>query len=148
MRKKPSAKELPLVKRRIEALLDKTEANRCTPGEAAAAFEKAEELVAKYGHDPGALQLLPRPSTVFGSATSASKPSKPPRTAASSRGRGIGKLAEMLVVEHPEWSYRRIAEEVNARIVGASASERSVRWYSYRMRKSRVGGTARIRIKG
>jgi hypothetical protein len=29
-------------------LLDKTKANGCTPGEAAAAFEKAEELVAKY----------------------------------------------------------------------------------------------------
>ena len=35
--KKPTARELLLVKRRIEALLDKTEANGCTPGEAATA---------------------------------------------------------------------------------------------------------------
>ncbi|MFG1364120.1 DUF2786 domain-containing protein [Xanthobacter versatilis] len=40
-------RELPLVRRRIEALLLKTAANGCTPGEAAAAFEKAEELTAK-----------------------------------------------------------------------------------------------------
>lgn len=133
--KKPNARELPLVKRRVEALLDKTEANGCTPGEAAAALEKAEELVGKYELDPGAFLWPPRPSTAFGSATSAPKPSKPPRAAASSRGRGIGKLAEQLIVEHPDWTYRRIAEEVNAQIEGARASEKSVRWYASRMRR-------------
>lgn len=133
--KKPNARELPLVKRRIEALLAKTEANGCTPGEAAAAFEKAEELIAKYKLDPGAFQWPPRPSTPYGSATSVPKPSKPPRAAASSRGRGIGKLAEGLIVEHQDWTYRRIAEEVNRRIDGARASEQSVRWYASRMRK-------------
>lgn len=61
-------KELPLVKRRIEALLLKTEANGCTAGEAAAALEKAEELVAKYEFDPGSFRWPPRPSTQFGSA--------------------------------------------------------------------------------
>lgn len=88
--KKPNARELPLIKRRIAALLDKTEANGCTPGEAAAAFEKAEELIAKYGLDPSLFRWAARPSTAFGSATSAPKPSKPPQAAASSRGRGIG----------------------------------------------------------
>lgn len=39
MTKKPNARELPLVRRRIGALLDKTEANGCTPGEATAAFD-------------------------------------------------------------------------------------------------------------
>jgi hypothetical protein len=133
--KKPSARELPLVNRRIEALLEKTEANGCTPGEAAAAFEKAEELVAKYKLDPGAFRWPPKPSTKFGSATSALKPSKPPRAAASSRGRGIGRLARSLIVERPDWTYRRIADEVNARIEGATASEKSVRWYASKMRK-------------
>src|SRR5690242_13605151 len=111
--KKPSARELPLVKRRIEALLEKTEANGCTPGEAAAAFEKAEELIAKYELDPGAFRWPPRPSTPFGSVRSGQSAPKSPRAAASSRGRGIGRLAERLIVEHPDWAYRRIAEEVN-----------------------------------
>lgn len=139
MTKKPSARELPLVKRRIAALLDKTEANGCTPGEAAAAFEKAEELVAKYGLDPGAFQWPSRPSTPVGSARSGPKPSKPPQAAASSRGRGIGKLAEQLIVEYSHWTYRQIAEEVNARIEGARASEKSVRWYASRMRRRGAG---------
>jgi hypothetical protein len=39
MTKKPSARELPLIKRRIEALLDKTVTNGCTPGVAAEAFD-------------------------------------------------------------------------------------------------------------
>lgn len=135
MTKKPSARELPLVKRRIGALLDKTEANGCTPGEAAAAIEEAEELVAKYKLEPNAFRWPPRPSTLFGSATSAPKPPKQPRAAASTRGRGIGKLAEQLIVEHPDWTYRRIAEEVNRWIEGAAASEKSVRWYASRMRR-------------
>ena len=41
-----------------------------------------------------------------------------------------------LIVEHPDWTYRRVAEEVNARIEGAHASEKSVRWYASRMRKT------------
>jgi hypothetical protein len=56
---------------------------------------------------------------------------------------GIGRLAERLIVEHPDWTYRRIAEEVNARIEGAYASEKSVRWYSHRMRKGGIAGTTR-----
>jgi len=133
--KKPSARELPLVKRRIAALLDKTEANGSTPGEAAAAFEKAEELVAKYKLDPDTFRWPSRPSTPFGSARSGSGASKQPPTTASSRGRGIGKLAELLIVEHPDWTYRRIAEEVNRQVEGATASEKSVRWYASQMRK-------------
>lgn len=133
--KKPSARKLPLVKRRIEALLVKTVANGCTPGEAAAAFEKAEELIAKYGLDPSSFRWPPRSSTPFGSARSGPKPSKPPAAAGTSRGRGIGRLAEQLIVEHPDWTYRRIAEEVNGRIGGAKATNKSVRWYASRIRK-------------
>jgi hypothetical protein len=133
--KKPSARELPLVKRRIAALLEKTEANGCTPGEAAAAFEKAKELVAKYKLDPAAFRWPPRSLTPFGSARSGPSVSKPPRASASGRGRGIGKLAEQLILGHADWTYRRIAAEVNDRIHGATASEKSIRWYASKMRK-------------
>lgn len=143
--KKPSAKELPLVKRRIEALLKKTEVNGCTPGEASAAIEKAKELVTKYKLDSGAFRWPPAPSTTADAPTSAPKASKPPRATASGRGRGIGRLAESLIVEHPDWTYRRIAEEVNARIEGARATEKSVRWYASRMRKRGIINSARRR---
>jgi len=128
-------RELPLVRRRIEALLLKTEANGCTAGEAAAAFEKAEELVAKYGIDPGAFRWPPRPSTSFGSATSEPDAPRAPRAAVSGRGKGIGRAAEALIVEHPDWSYSAIAEEVNRLVDGACASEKSVRWYASKMRR-------------
>lgn len=128
-------KELPLVKRRIEALLLKTVANGCTAGEAAAAFEKAEELVGKYGIDPGSFRWPPRPSTQFGSGTSGPSSSKPPRSSGASRGKGVGKLAERLIAEHPDWTYAAVAAEVNRLVDGAKASEKSVRWYASRMRR-------------
>lgn len=71
--------------------------------------------------------------------TGADTTPKPPRAAGSARGKGIGKLAERLIVEHPDWTYRRIAEEVNARIEGAHASEKSVRWYASKMRRRGIG---------
>lgn len=145
--KKPGARELPLVKRRIAALLDKTEANGCTPCEAAAAFEKAEELIAKYELDPAAFRWPSRPSTPFGSGMSGPKSPKQPPAAAASRGRGIGKLAERMIVEHPDWTYRRIAEEVNRLLEGAKASEKSVRWYASKMRRRGIEGTARVRTR-
>lgn len=84
------------------------------------------------------------PSATAEAQTEAPEASKPPRIAAPSRkSLGVGALARSLIVEHPEWTYRRIAEEVNARIVGASASEKSVRWYSHQMRKLGVAGTSR-----
>ncbi|MFG1391245.1 DUF2786 domain-containing protein [Xanthobacter agilis] len=128
-------RELPLIRRRIDALLRKTEANGCTVSEAATAFEKAEELVAKYGIDPGQFRWPPRPSTIFGSAASGPEASKPPRTAGSSRGKGIGRTAEALILEHPDWHYSAIAAEVNRLVDGARASEKSVRWYASRMRR-------------
>lgn len=110
-------------------------ANGCTPGEAAAAFEKAEELVAKYRLDPDPFRWPPRPSTIFGSATSGPNASKPPRAAVSGRGKGIGRAAEALIVEHPDWTYAAIAAEVNRLVDGARASEKSVRWYASKMRR-------------
>jgi Protein of unknown function (DUF2786) len=128
-------KELPLVRRRIEALLLKTVANGCTVGEAATAFENAEELVAKYEFDPSQFRWPPRPSTIFGSVASGPGASKPPRATGSSRGKGIGRTAEALIVENPDWSYSAIAAEGNRLVDGAHASEKSVRWYASRMRR-------------
>jgi hypothetical protein len=143
--KKPSARELPLVKRRIAALLDKTEANGCTPGEADAAIGKARELVKQYKLDPAAFRWPPVPSAVQTEPTSEPSASKPSPATTSGRGRGIGKLAERLIVEHPDWTYRRIAEEVNTLIEGAKASDKSVRWYASRMRKRGEGVSSRRR---
>lgn len=137
------AKELPLVRRRIEALLRKTEANGCTAGEAAAALAKAEELMAKYGLERRTSRRSPRPSEPSGSAASTPKPPKPPRTAGRGRGKGIGVMAETLIFEHPDWTYSAVAAEVNRRIEGARASEKSVRWYASRMR--RRGHAVRLR---
>ena len=134
MKKKASARELPLVKRRITALLEKTEANGCTPSEAASAIKKARELVKQYKLDQDAFRWPQTPSVTENESTSASEPSKR-SPAGSSCGKGIGRLAEQLIVEHPDWTYRRIAEEVNARIEGAAASEKSVRWYASKMRQ-------------
>ncbi|MFN4012140.1 MAG: DUF2786 domain-containing protein [Pannonibacter sp.] len=128
-------RELPLVRRRIEALLLKTVANGCTAGEAAAAFEKAEELTAKYGIDPDEFRWPPRPSTIFGSASSGPGASESPRVKSEGRGKGIGRTAEALIVEHPDWSYAAIAAEVNRLVDGARASEKSVRWYASSMRR-------------
>lgn len=129
------AKELPLVRRRIEALLRKTEANGCTAGEAAAALEKAKELMAKYGIERRASRRPPKPSEPSGSAASGPKPPKTPRVAGSGRGKGIGATAEALILDHPDWTYSAVAAEVNRRIEGAKASEKSVRWYACRMRR-------------
>lgn len=132
--KKPSARELPLVKRRIAALLDKTEANGCTSGEAAAAFEKAEEL------SPSISSIRARSGGHRGPRRRSARRDQA-RARRSRHGtqvraqeKGIGRLAELLIVEHPDWTYRRVAEEVNVRIDGAKASEKSVRWYASRMR--------------
>lgn len=78
--KKPSARELPLVKRRIAALLDKTEANGCTRGEAGAAIAKARELVRQYRLNPGAFRWPEKPSAAETEPTSEPSGSKPSPT--------------------------------------------------------------------
>jgi hypothetical protein len=73
-----------------------------------------------------------RTADVAGKLYSAPKQSP---AAITGRGKGIGKLAEQLIVEHPDWTCRLIAEDVNGRTDGASASEKSVRRYASRMRR-------------
>lgn len=112
-------KERPLVKRRIEALLKKTTQNGCTPGEALSALEKAKELVEKYGF--AAMEFTwPKPP----------KAPKPKREVL-----GVGKLARNLILEHRDWSYAEIADEVNQRL-GSKATARSVAWYASKMNKA------------
>jgi len=125
----------PVVRRRIEGLLKKTVVNGCTPDESTTARRKAEEMIAKYGFDPGSFQVATEASVTETGPIPEPEAPKPPQASGSNRGKGIGKLAEQLIVELPDWTYRRIAEEVNARIEGARASEKSVRWYASKMRK-------------
>lgn len=68
--------------------------------------------------------------------------------AAPVRGMGIGALARQLLLEHQDWPHARIAAEVNARIPGAQATEKSLRWYSCDMRKKGIIGTERVRPQG
>lgn len=119
----------------IQSGVDPTAGPEETAGEAAAAFEKAEELVAKYKLDSDLFRWPPRPSTLFGSARSGPGVSKQPPATAPGRRRGIGKLAERLIVEHPDWTYAAIAAEVSRLVEGAKASEKSVRWYASKMRR-------------
>lgn len=125
------------------------------PPERRTALEKADALRRamkvsweKLGMDPGLVEAtraeLAGASAVVGAQTEAAEAPSSPRTSGSSRGGlGVGVLARSLIVERPDWTYRRIAEEVNARIDGAHASEKSVRWYSHQMRRRGVEGTER-----
>jgi hypothetical protein len=88
-------------------------------------------LVKQYRLDPATFQWPEKPSAAGTEPTSEPSLSKQPRpTTTLARGKGISKL-----VEHPDWTHRRIAKEVNGRIEGAKASEKSVRWYASRMRR-------------
>lgn len=127
------------------------------PPERRSALEKADALRRamkvsweKLGVDPGLVERtraeLAGGSAVVGAQTEAAEAPRPPRASRSSRGGlGVGALARSLIVERPDWGYARIAREVNARIDGAHASEKSVRWYSHQMRKRGVEGTLRKR---
>lgn len=50
-------------------------------------------------------------------------------------GKGIGRLARELLMDPTGYPHAVIAEMVNARIEGAQASAKSVRWYAHDMRK-------------
>lgn len=127
-------RELPLMRRRIEALLLKTFANGCTEDEAVSAFAKAKALVFKYGIDPGAFRWPQRPSASTGSASSGSEVPRPSSSSDAGLGKSIGRLAESLLLKHPEWSHTQIADAVNQDVEGARATAKSVRRYASRMR--------------
>lgn len=58
-----------------------------------------------------------------------------PETRTAPVGKGIGRLACELLLHPAGHSHAAIAEMVNARIEGARATAKSVRWYACRMRK-------------
>lgn len=130
------------------------------PPERRSALEKAEAIRKamkssweRLGVDPALVERtrseLAGGSALVGAQTEAAEAPRPPRSSGSGRSSlGVGALARSLIVERPDWTYRRIAEEVNARIAGARASEKSVRWYSHQMRRRGVDGTARVRRQG
>jgi hypothetical protein len=97
------------------------------------AFEKAEELTVKYEFDPASFRCPRKLSTADSAPTTGPTSSKPPRSSVSSRGLGVGRLAERLIVEWPEWSHAEIAAEVNRRHEGARATSKSVKRYASRM---------------
>lgn len=132
-----SPRERPLMKRRIENLLQKTVANGCSPSEAASSLAKATELVAKYGFLHNEFRWPPEPSTV----ESAPSPKKPPKASSGERGKGIGILARAMIIDHPDWTYSAIAKAVNLAIEGAATTEKSVRWYAHQMRKAGMKAT-------
>jgi hypothetical protein len=114
-----AAKAKPLMRHRIRALLDQVGRDGCTPGEASAAYDKAEELVAKHGFDRAEFTWPERPA-----ACANSKPEP----------KGVGRLARELLLKHRDWSHQRIADEVNSTL-GSKASAASVAWYAAKMRK-------------
>src|SRR5690606_36562402 len=62
----------------------------------------------------------------------------PTETEKKSSGKGIGRLARELILDPAGFPHAVIAEMVNARIEGAKATDKSVRWYAHDMRKKGV----------
>jgi hypothetical protein len=69
------------------------------------------------------------------------EPPKEPKT----RGRGVGELAKMLLMDPSGYPHALIAAMVNAQIEGATATAKSVRWYAAKMRKEGVEVPPRAR---
>jgi len=59
-------------------------------------------------------------------------------TEKASRGKGVGALARLLLMDPAGTPHAGIAAEVNRRITGAQATAKSVRWYANQMRKQGI----------
>lgn len=62
----------------------------------------------------------------------------PEATEKKPRGLGVGALARAILMDPAGFPHALIAEMVNAQIVGAAATAKSVRWYANDMRKKGV----------
>lgn len=71
----------------------------------------------------------------------------PTETEKKPSGKGIGRLARELLMDPAGYPHAVIAEMVNARIEGAQASAKSVRWYAHDMRKKGVAVPERQRAE-
>jgi hypothetical protein len=72
----------------------------------------------------------------------------PTETEKKPSGKGIGRLARELLMDPAGFPHGVIAEMVNARIEGAQASAKSVRWYAHDMRKKGTAVPERQRPAG
>ncbi|WP_222910017.1 hypothetical protein [Pseudomonas sp. DNDY-54] len=54
------------------------------------------------------------------------------------RGRGVGELARLILMDPMGYPYKLIAAMVNAEISGATASSKSIAWYASKMRKAGI----------
>ncbi|HBO3168490.1 TPA: hypothetical protein ACJX8M_003051 [Pseudomonas aeruginosa] len=72
----------------------------------------------------------------------------PTETEKKPSGKGIGRLARELLMDPAGYPHGVIAEMVNARIEGAQASAKSVRWYAHDMRKKGAVVPERQRVDG
>lgn len=70
----------------------------------------------------------------------------PTETEKKPSGKGIGRLARELLLDPAGFPHGVIAEMVNARIEGAQASAKSVRWYAHDMRKKGTAVPERQRV--
>jgi len=61
-----------------------------------------------------------------------------PEKKPTARGLGVGALARQLLLDPAGTPHADIAAEVNRRIAGAHATDKSVRWYAHRMRKDGI----------
>lgn len=66
---------------------------------------------------------------------------------AKKRGSGIGELARALLMDSAGYPHAVIAAMVNADIAGATATDKSVRWYAAKMRKEGIDVPARSKAK-
>jgi hypothetical protein len=55
------------------------------------------------------------------------------------RGKGVGQLARMLLMDPSGYPHALIAMMVNQQIEGATATDKSVRWYAAKIREDGVG---------
>lgn len=71
----------------------------------------------------------------------------PPKTERPPTSKGIGRLARELLLDPAGYPHAMVAEMVNARIEGAQATAKSIRWYACNMRKTGVEVPARQRTR-
>jgi hypothetical protein len=140
-------REKPLVRSRIEALLSKATNCEADPGEAASSLATARELAGRYGFSPDEFRWRVAAETQAETEMPTKEPDADPEPPKAARGGGIGMLARQMIIDHPDWTYARIASEVNNRIEGARSTAHSVRWYSNAMRREGLIGTKTRRLR-
>jgi hypothetical protein len=92
------------------------------PTPAASALATARELAERYGFAKDEFRWPVAAETLHVAEMPPTEPDVVPEPPKPSGGRGIGVLARQLIVDHPDWTYARVASEVNSRIEGARST--------------------------